>query len=63
MPGSPGPSSGPACVTCQIDKLQHCAVGIMEIGARAVEYAALPVLLEGDLDAMRELSRNLGDDD
>src|ERR1700730_1028994 len=47
------PFSGWAAgVARQIDKLQHCAVGIMEIGARAVEHAALPVLLEGYLDAM-----------
>jgi hypothetical protein len=47
MHGVSGPLVG------QIDELQHGAVGIVKIRARAVEYAALPVLLEGDLDAMR----------
>src|ERR1700732_4214748 len=47
------PFSGWAAgVARQIDKLQHGAIGIMEIGARAVEHAALPILLESDLDAM-----------
>src|SRR5712672_3349124 len=39
-------------VTRQIDELQHRVVGIVKIGARSVENAALPVLLERDLDAM-----------
>jgi hypothetical protein len=39
-------------VARQIDKLQHPAVGIVKIGAWAVEHAALPVLLERDLDTM-----------
>src|SRR3984893_13520215 len=34
------------------DKFQHRAVGIVKIGARSVEHAALPVLLERDLDVM-----------
>ena len=41
-----------AGVARQVDELQHRAVGIVKIRARAVEYAALPVLLEGDLDAV-----------
>src|SRR5258708_40142948 len=47
-----GSSRAIAGVARQIDKLQYRAVRIMKIGAWAVEYAALPVLLEGDLDAM-----------
>src|SRR5260370_20046901 len=47
-----GSSRAIAGVARQIDKLQYRAVRTMKIGAWAVEYAALPVLLEGDLDAM-----------
>jgi hypothetical protein len=35
-----------------VDKLQYRAVGIVKISARTVDHAALPVLLEGDLDVM-----------
>jgi hypothetical protein len=34
------------------DKLQRRAVRIVKIGGLTVEYAARPVLLEGDLDVM-----------
>ena len=46
-----------AGVARQIDKLQHRAVGIVKIGARTVEHAALPVLLEGDLHTMSAQNR------
>jgi phosphate:Na+ symporter len=39
-------------VTRQIDKLQYRAVGIVKIGARAVEHTSLAVFLESDLDTM-----------
>jgi hypothetical protein len=39
-------------VARQVDKLQHRAVGIVKIGAWAVEHAALPILLNGDLDVV-----------
>ena len=39
-----------AGVARQIDKFQHRPVGIVKIGARAIEYAALPLLLEGDFE-------------
>ena len=41
-----------ASVARQIDELQHRAVGIVKIGTLTFEHAALPVLLERDLDAM-----------
>src|SRR5579864_1585345 len=54
----PRPSPGLSALRCaiarvagQVDEFEHRAIGIAEIGARAVNDAALPVLLESDLDA------------
>src|ERR1700751_1944652 len=52
MDCSSSTSRGIAGVARQIDEFPQRAVGIVEIGARAVDDAALPVLLEGDLDAV-----------
>src|SRR5438105_155000 len=41
-----------AGVAGELDELQHGAVRVVEIGARTVDDTALPVLLEGDRDAV-----------
>src|ERR1700730_10455182 len=41
-----------AGVARQIDEFEDRAVGVVEIGARAIDDTALAVLLEGDLDAV-----------
>src|SRR5260370_11086 len=46
------PSAVGAGIARQVDEFQHRAVGIEEIGARAVDDPALAVFLEGDLDAV-----------
>ena len=42
----------PIDVACEIDELQHRAIGIAEIDARAIHHAALPVFFADDLDMM-----------
>ena len=44
---------GIAPVAGQIYDLEDVTVGVVEIGARSVDGAALPVLFEKDIDAVR----------
>src|SRR5690242_16636477 len=46
------PRLGGAGVARQVDEFEDSAVGVVKIGARAVDDAALAVLFEGDRDAV-----------